>query len=73
MLNQWASVPARLANVEQLGEDDVLESPHIAIGSVEQIVEQFEIARERWGFAYLEVSSTDADAVAPILERLNGR
>jgi probable F420-dependent oxidoreductase len=73
LLNQWASVPARLANVAQLAEDDVLDSPHIAIGSVQQIVEQFEIARERWGFAYLEISSTDADAVAPILERLNGR
>jgi probable F420-dependent oxidoreductase len=73
LLNQWASVPARLANVEQLTEDDVLDSPHIAIGSVERIVEQFEIARERWGFAYLEISSTDSEAVAPILERLNGR
>jgi probable F420-dependent oxidoreductase len=73
LLNQWSSVPTRLANVERLGEDDVLDSPHIAIGSIEQIVEQFEIARERWGFAYLEVSSTDAEAVAPILERLNAR
>ena len=45
----------------------------MAIGSVEQIVEQLEIARERWGFSYLEVSSTDAEAVAPIMERLNGR
>jgi probable F420-dependent oxidoreductase len=73
LLNEWSAVPARLANVERLTEDDVLESPHIAIGSVAQIVEQFEIARERWGFAYLEVSSTDSEAVAPILERLNGR
>ena len=47
--------------------------PHMAIGSVEQIVEQLEVARERWGFSYLEVSSTDAEAVAPIMERLNGR
>ena len=73
LLNEWASVPQRLANVDQLSEQDVLDSPHIAIGSVEQIVEQLELARERWGFAYLEVSSTDADAVAPVMERLNGR
>ena len=73
LLNEWAAVPRRLANVEQLTEDDVLESPHIAIGSVDQLVEQFEVARERWGFSYLEVSSTDSDAVAPLLERLNGR
>ncbi|MBV8714054.1 MAG: TIGR03621 family F420-dependent LLM class oxidoreductase [Chloroflexi bacterium] len=73
LLNQWAAVPMRLANVEQLTVEDVLDSPHMAIGTVEQIVEQFEIARERWGFNYLEVSSSDAESVAPILERLNGR
>ncbi len=73
LLNEWASVPQRLANVDRLTEDDVLASPHVAIGSVEQIVEQFEISRERWGFNYLEVSSTDAEAVAPVMERLNGR
>jgi probable F420-dependent oxidoreductase len=73
LLNEWAAVPARLANVEQLTEEDVLDSPHMAIGTVEQIVEQFEISRERWGFNYLEVSSSDAEAVAPIFERLNGR
>ena len=73
LLSEWASVPQRLAYVDQVSEDDVLDSPHVAIGSVDQIVEQLEMARERWGFAYLEVSSTDAEAVAPIMERLNGR
>jgi probable F420-dependent oxidoreductase len=73
LLNAWASVPSRYANLDRLSEDDVLDSPHMAIGTVQQIVEQFEIARERWGFAYQEVSSSDAEAVAPIMERLNGR
>ncbi|MBV9577029.1 MAG: TIGR03621 family F420-dependent LLM class oxidoreductase [Chloroflexi bacterium] len=73
LLNDWASAPQRYANVEQLSEDDLLESPYLALGSVEQIVEQLEISRERWGFNYLEVSSTDAEAVAPIMARLNGR
>ncbi len=73
LLNDWASSPQRHANVEQLSEDDVLESPYIAIGSVEDIVEQLEMSRERWGFAYLEVSSRDAEAVAPVMQRLNGR
>jgi probable F420-dependent oxidoreductase len=73
LLEAWSSAPSRLANVDQLTADDVLDSPHIAIGTVEQIVEQFEISRERWGFNYLEVSSTDSDAVAPIMQQLNGR
>jgi probable F420-dependent oxidoreductase len=73
LLNEWASAPQRYANVERLTVDDVLESPYIALGGVEEIVEQMEVSRERWGFAYLEVSSTDAEAVAPVMERLNGR
>jgi probable F420-dependent oxidoreductase len=73
LLNAWSSMPARLANVESLTQEDVLSSPHIAIGTVQQIVEQFETSRERWGFNYLEVSSTDADSVAPVLEALTGR
>ena len=63
MLAEWARMPF-LANVDQLTEDDVLSSPHVALGTVDQIVAQFEAARERWGFSYLEVSSSDADAVA---------
>ncbi len=73
LLNEWAGVSALLANVDQVSEDDVLDSPHVAIGTVDQIVEQLELARERWGFNYLEVSSTDAEAVAPLMEQLNGR
>jgi probable F420-dependent oxidoreductase len=72
LLAEWASHPGFLANVDQLSEDDVLNSPHVAIGTVQQIVEQLEAARERWGFTYLEVGSSDADAVAPVMERLAG-
>jgi probable F420-dependent oxidoreductase len=73
LLAEWASVPHRLANVEQITEDDVLDSPHVALGSADQIVEQFQEARERWGFSYFEVSSSDADAIASVLPRLAGR
>ena len=73
LIQEWAAVPARLANVEQVSEDDVLDSPHEAIGTVAQIVEQFEIARERWGFSYLEVSSSDAADIAPVMAALAGR
>ena len=66
-----AQVPHQiLAAVKRL---HALRGEHLLGGSVEQIVTQLEIARERWGFAYLEVSSTDAEAVAPLMERLNGR
>jgi len=62
-----------LANAEDVSEDDILASPHEAIGTVRQIVEQFELARERWGIAYLEVSSSDHNAIAPIMAALASR
>jgi probable F420-dependent oxidoreductase len=73
LLAEWASVPDRLANVDQLTVDDVLNSPHVALGTAQQIVQQLEEARERWGFTYLEVSSSDADAIAAVLPSLSGR
>jgi probable F420-dependent oxidoreductase len=73
LLNEWAAASGLLAGVDQVTVEDVLDSPHMAIGTAEQIVEQFEIARERWGCNYIEVSSSDSEAIAPVMERLNGR
>jgi Raf kinase inhibitor-like YbhB/YbcL family protein len=73
LIDEWAALPNRHANVEHVTVDDVLDSPPEAIGTVQQIIEQFEAARERWGFAYLEVSSTDAEDIAPIMAALVGR
>jgi probable F420-dependent oxidoreductase len=72
LLNTWSAAPG-MANVDQLTEDDVLESPFVAIGTLEQICEQVERARERWGFAFLEIYNSDFDMVGPIIERLKGR
>lgn len=70
LLDSWRSGRTLMANSEGLTEDDVLDSPHESIGTVDQICEQFEAQRERWGINYLEISSSDADAIAPVIERL---
>jgi len=72
LLEEWSRA-RMLANVEHVTEDDILDSPHEAIGTAQQIVEQFEVARERWGIAYLEISSSDHGAIAPIMASLAGR
>jgi probable F420-dependent oxidoreductase len=72
LLDEWSRAPRRYANVDQLTEDDLLDSPHEAIGTLEQIVKQLEAARDRWGINYIEVSSSDADAMAPVVRRLAG-
>jgi hypothetical protein len=70
VLAEWRSGRMLMANADALTEYDLLDSPHLAIGTVSQIVEQFEAMRARWGFTYFEVSSTDMAAIAPVVERM---
>ena len=51
----------------------VLEMPAIFIGSREQIVDDMEARRARFGYSYLIVSDRSMDALAPIVARLAGR
>jgi len=37
----------------QLTDQEILDSPYVLIGTVEQIVEHLQACRERWGFSYL--------------------
>jgi len=70
LLTHWATFPRRLAYVETLSEQDVLESPHIALGTVDEIVTQLEYQREHWGLSYLQIGFADREASAPVLARL---
>jgi probable F420-dependent oxidoreductase len=55
----------------ELSEDDVLESPHAFIGTVDQIVEKCLMLRERYGLTYI-FPIAEPEAFAPIVERLVG-
>jgi probable F420-dependent oxidoreductase len=72
ILAEWRS-NSRMARVDELSEDDILESPYFALGTVDQVVEQIVAARERWGFSYIQVDGADIDAFAPVLKQLLGR
>ena len=50
--------------------DEVLESPHMFIGSVDGLVEKFRMLRERLGITSFMVG--DIDELAPVVERLAG-
>ncbi len=49
-----------------------LASPHALAGTVDQIVEDLEARRERWGFSYLGVSVEAMESLAPVVARLAG-
>ena len=51
---------------------DFLEMPHFLIGTVDQIVEDLQARRDRYGFSYIVVPGEVAEAFAPVVERLTG-
>jgi probable F420-dependent oxidoreductase len=60
----------RLTGVE-LTRTEILESPHVFIGSVVELVDKIQSLRERLGVSSFMLG--DVDAAAPIVERLAGQ
>jgi probable F420-dependent oxidoreductase len=50
----------------------VLESPHFLAGTEDQIVEQLQERRERFGFSYIAFGGGSHEAMAPVVARLAG-
>jgi probable F420-dependent oxidoreductase len=57
----------------QLTADEILQTPYVLIGTVEQIVEDLLAYRGRWGISYYVVHEAYMDAFAPVVVRLAGR
>jgi probable F420-dependent oxidoreductase len=53
--------------------DDMLKTPFLLIGTVEEMAEQLIRCRERYGFSYITVHEPSIDAFAPVIEQLRGR
>ncbi len=68
----------RDAVVEQIAKGfamspaDALQSPHLLVGSVEQIVDALQERRDRYGFSYIAFSGDGFEALAPVVKRLAG-
>ena len=59
-----------LTSRTQLTPDEILQSPYVLIGTVEQIVEDLQAYRDRWGLSYYIVHESYMDAFAPVVARL---
>ncbi len=55
-----------------LPADEVLASPHLLVGTVDQIVEDLQRRREEFGFSYVVFSGDVFEAMAPVVARLAG-
>ena len=54
----------------ELGEDELLEAPHIFIGTIDFLVDKFVRLREQLGISSILLG--DVDELAPVVERLAG-
>jgi hypothetical protein len=70
-LSHMAGVEVR-AQGPGLSADKVFEMPSIFIGSVNQIVDEMQGRRERYGIPYYVVPDSSLERVAPIVARLAG-
>jgi probable F420-dependent oxidoreductase len=54
----------------ELTEDEVIESPHLFVGSIDGLVEKFVALREQFGISSIMIG--EIDELAPVVERLAG-
>lgn len=66
-------VLSRTAPILGLDTERLAAHPHALIGTVDQICEQLERRRERYGISYVTFGIDVAEAIAPVVERLGGR
>jgi probable F420-dependent oxidoreductase len=57
----------------QISRDEILQSPYVLVGNVDQLVEDLQARRERWGMSYFTVFEPYVSAFAPVVARLAGR
>jgi len=65
-----ASLPPELKS--EPSPEQVLGSMAFLVGTIDQIIEDLEARRERFGVSYVTVFGEDADAFAPVVARLAG-
>jgi probable F420-dependent oxidoreductase len=57
----------------QLSPEEILQSPYVLIGTVDQLVEDLQVRRARWGISYYVIFEPYMEAFAPIVARLADR
>jgi probable F420-dependent oxidoreductase len=61
-----------MAGLFGISPDEMDDVPHALIGTVDEMCEDLESRRERWGFSYFVVQADAIDALAPVIARLAG-
>jgi hypothetical protein len=57
----------------ELTPAEILEAPYVLVGTVDQLVEDLQARRTRWGVSYFVIFEPDMDAFAPVVAQLAGK
>ena len=81
--NSWISIASITSGAQATAEQlagffgapaaDVLDSPLVLMGTVDEVVDQLTRRRDRWGYSYTVVPGSQAHEFADVVERLTGR
>jgi probable F420-dependent oxidoreductase len=52
--------------------ETILQAPYVLIGSIDQICDDLQARRQRYGISYINVFENSLEALAPVIERLAG-
>lgn len=63
---------AAVAAATGLTPAEALDSPHVLVGTIDQIVMDLEQRRERYGLSYVVVTADACEPFAPVVARLSG-
>lgn len=64
------AVASEMAPLLGITAEEALASPHALVGTVDQVVDEVQRWRERWGFSYISIDSGVMEDFAPVVEAL---
>jgi probable F420-dependent oxidoreductase len=62
----------RMAPAFDVDPDDALQTPVALVGTIEEMIDDLLVRRERWRMSYVVVNADQAEQFAPVVDRLAG-
>lgn len=62
------TVANEMAPLLGISAEEALASPHALVGTVDQVVEEIQRWRERWGFSYISIDAAAMEEFAPVVQ-----
>ena len=69
---ELATFPATWVSNAVLSAEQILASPHFLVGTVDQMVADLQMRRERYGISYITLLGDSVDIFSPVVARLAG-